>query len=288
MNRLVLPALVALLLPSFAPAAEPLRALTYNIWQFGPLSRENGPRLDALCTYLSAQVRLRRGHGLVFLQEAWGASARQRLRDCGYPYFADQDSDVLPETGLMVLSRWPVLRQLKRDFAVNGRWSRVQDGEILSAKGALFALIDSPLGKVWVVDTHLIAQYDGEHYDHQRRAQLEELSVWVRELQLEEPSAHWILGGDLNVAAVPLVLDEQAAAPLRADDWDAWVPTLFQQLPRAVLLENGTYVPANGWVRDTEPNDGQLDHLRSSASLCISEGARAMICLLYTSDAADE
>jgi endonuclease/exonuclease/phosphatase family metal-dependent hydrolase len=150
---------------------------------------------DRLRTLAIAERILEDAPDLVLLAEVWAPSTRALLRDRlapALPASVDDGRRGLA-SGLMVLSKWPIQASGFEAFDAchgTGCWS---------AKGLLWAVVDSPDGAVLVVDTHL--QAGSAPRDRSARARhVEHLGALRLRLEAQWHPTMTLIGGDLNVA----------------------------------------------------------------------------------------
>ncbi|MER7004194.1 endonuclease/exonuclease/phosphatase family protein [Dactylosporangium sp. NPDC000555] len=183
-----------------------LRLLTLNALFKGDVR----PRLRAIGEMLE-----RCAYDVVCLQEVM---ARGHARLLGrlaaaYPHRLHSGA-VLLKGGLVLLSRWPVVRQR----FVRYPFTRPVRPEFLMRKGAQVALLDTPAGRLAVVNTHLSANRDddwsdGNRYSGVARAELGRLGA---ELAGLDPVLPLVVTGDLNLPREsPALARFCAAAGLR-------------------------------------------------------------------------
>jgi sphingomyelin phosphodiesterase 2 len=100
---------------------------------------------------------------LLALQEVWTADARAVLgaaaRDAGFAHVFD------PGGGLVMASRRPFLSAEFRRYALGGIATHVHRGDYLGGKGFTRVRIQTGLGPLEIVDTHLHAQYEPDGAD---------------------------------------------------------------------------------------------------------------------------
>ncbi len=207
--------LLTLFISTIAVAGE-FKVLTYNIYRkpepFGMGDTHAAKRVKHLCKVLRTT-----DYDVIMLQEVWLAKDRKNLAKCGYDFSVDIgviDND-LPgraaqvgreqnlETGLLLLSRYPIKKVIKKFYADRGNWRRIFiDGESIVSKAVYAAQIQiSSLKNVWFVNTHLVANYCDtfpwigcNSYEAIRAKQLKEVSQLVS--KLDGPI---VFGGDLNM-----------------------------------------------------------------------------------------
>ncbi|WP_432839507.1 endonuclease/exonuclease/phosphatase family protein [Dactylosporangium sp. CA-092794] len=183
--------------------AAPLRMLTLNALFKGDVRA----RLAALGAIVE-----RAGYDVVCLQEVMDPRAARRLA-AGFAHRRFGGA-LLVRGGLVLLSRWPVAAAAFVPYPI----SRPLRPELLMRKGAQVALLDTPAGRLAVVNTHLSANRDddwspGNRYSGLARAELRRLE---RALARLGPAVPLVVTGDLNLPRESAVLAEfRAAAGLR-------------------------------------------------------------------------
>ena len=144
---LVVLLLFALVAPSFgAPGAgeQALHVASFNVWGIPGISDRWKERLAKLPDALRP-LKL----DVICLQELWLRSDQKQL--------ASTLADTHPHAahgagGLMVLSRWPIRSE---QFVAYPRYPELSLAERIAAKGLLDVLVQSPVGDVRFVNTHL-------------------------------------------------------------------------------------------------------------------------------------
>ncbi|MCP5044918.1 MAG: hypothetical protein GY944_28150 [bacterium] len=172
-----------------------IQVATLNVWALPePFAPAVLPRMGAIGDRLadiSADV--------VAFQEVWSGAAREVLlragERAGYGdhWFRD---DTIGGSGLLVLSRLPILESHFEPFALGGRLDHLDNGEYLSGKGFARLRVQGSDGPVHVINTHLHARYSKRvkhQFASQRVGQIIQLAARVREL--EEPV---VIAGDFN------------------------------------------------------------------------------------------
>jgi endonuclease/exonuclease/phosphatase family metal-dependent hydrolase len=112
------------------------------------------------------------GIDVMAFQEVWTADARRALTAvgprAGLPYVWHNEASV-GGSGLLVLSRFPIVDVRFEHFRLRGDPEQLAQGEYLSGKGFARLRLASPVGFISVVDTHLHARYSAR-VSHQYRA----------------------------------------------------------------------------------------------------------------------
>lgn len=193
--------------------ASELKVLTLNTWAlsfpinaFMPfplfevrIAPDADARMTALCEVLSEGAKAD-NWDIVLLQEVWNQRDREKMKACGYPYFADLDQLGTFrhfDSGLLILSRFPVEDTKRYVYHENGSWRHPLNGEYFVRKSGIMAKIVHPLkGPVWVANTHLVARYPQVHFAEQRAEQLFDFYIWARAQALKLPL---VFGGDFNL-----------------------------------------------------------------------------------------
>ncbi|MFG2045288.1 endonuclease/exonuclease/phosphatase family protein [Dactylosporangium sp. NPDC048998] len=166
-----------------------LRLLTFNALFKGDVR----PRLRAIGGVLE-----RSAYDVVCLQEVMArghARLLGRLAEA-YPHRLYTGAALL-KGGLVMLSRWPVIRQR----FVRYPFTRPVRPEFLMRKGAQVALLDTPGGRLAMVNTHLSANRDDDWSDDNRysRVARAELGRLGAELARLDPALPVVVTGDLNL-----------------------------------------------------------------------------------------
>jgi endonuclease/exonuclease/phosphatase family metal-dependent hydrolase len=197
-----------LALASLARAEAPLklRVLTWNVWGVPFVSSHLEARTRALPEAIATL-----DPDLILLQELWqkehGALVAAGLERHGYRFARHFAATAPGKTGLFIASRLKLSAGSYRPFAIGRMPHSFWHLDWLVSKGVAECVLETPLGPVWVQDTHLQAQYVTDTYGAERLAQASELVVIDR----PEPHRPMILAGDFNSAA-----DDLARTTLRA------------------------------------------------------------------------
>lgn len=258
--------------------AYEIKVLTYNIYRkpepFGLSGTHAKKRVKHLCHELMAT-----DYDVIMLQEVWLAKDRKRLANCGYPYVMDVSSvdyyrpgraavharEQNLESGLLILSKHPIVQKIKVDYANRGDWWNVfSDGETLASKSIYLAKISLPNAlNIWFINTHLAANYcnfypwrDCKSYEDIRFEQIKVLSQLI-----SEKSGPIIFGGDLNMGP------KLSSRDRVWDQFDQYFKG-FSQAP---------YDPATSSTSSSTNmfklyENGKIDHLFGSNDLVKSDG----------------
>lgn len=155
-----------------------LRVATLNVWALpAPFSRDLAARMGAIAESLPAYDL-----DVVGFQEVWLGSARDSLVEAGRRsglVHAWSRSGVLDGGGLLLLSRFPIRAERFESFRVRGRAEEISQGEFFAGKGYLNVVLDTPAGRVRVLNTHLHARYSApppDDYRTHRTAQIVQLA----------------------------------------------------------------------------------------------------------------
>ena len=159
-----------------------------------PFAKDVIPRMEAIgerLNQLSADI--------IAFQEIWTSAARDCLVRAGIRagfIHRWHTSDTLGGSGLLVLSRLPILESQFEPFALRGSPEQLDNGEYLSGKGFVRLRIQGPTGTFSLLNTHLHARYNSRA-SHQftpvRIGQIVQLAAHASDC--EEPL---LMVGDLN------------------------------------------------------------------------------------------
>jgi len=156
-----------------------IRIATLNAWGLPePLSQDPVARMRSIGERLPALSL-----DAMAFQEVWTAGARKQLRRAGVE--AGLEHTWGPDarfggSGLLLLSRWPILVSEHADFSLRGHPEQVTHGDYYGRKGYVRLRLATPAGPVSLIDTHLHARYarDVDHeYVPQRVGQIVQLAL---------------------------------------------------------------------------------------------------------------
>jgi endonuclease/exonuclease/phosphatase family metal-dependent hydrolase len=155
-----------------------LRIATLNVWGLPPLAPDIPERMHAIGRRL-AELAL----DVMAFQEVWTADAREILvregRAAGLPHAWHTDAEY-GGSGLLLLSRHPILEVRFARFLLRGQPERITQGDYYGGKGFGRVRLETDVGPVTLVNTHLHARYGGDvahEYRAIRAAQVVELAM---------------------------------------------------------------------------------------------------------------
>jgi len=176
-----------------------LRVVSLNVWALPMVSKDTPARLAAIVrrlTELNADI--------VGMQEVWMEEARQRIiadaRETSCLHHHHSFRPGIRESGLLILSRFPIREVGFHRFRLSGRPERLADAEYFAGKGIGYVRLQTPAGEIDVYNTHLIAQSttDGlDPYRAHRTAAAYEMVTFVSSQSRERNPV--LLLGDLNM-----------------------------------------------------------------------------------------
>jgi len=206
-----------------------LRLLTLNVWGFPtPVSRIPDARMRAIGERLPEFAL-----DAAAFQEVWTPSGRTELVAAGqragleHSWYRD---DLTSNSGLLILSRWPMREIRFEPFTLCGLPQRLTHLDYYGGKGFVSAVLDTPEGELQLLNTHLHAAYGtvgfGDEYLGHRMAEIIEIALAVA--LSKRPVA---LLGDLN------------AYPYRDELNVLRHTTGLKDVARAVQREQATILP---------------------------------------------
>jgi endonuclease/exonuclease/phosphatase family metal-dependent hydrolase len=216
------------------PDATQLRLLTFNcLWRgdvrarLGVLGRWlEGSDVDVAC--LQEVVSRRRVALLRSLTPSFGHAVFQPLGPLG----------VGVRGGLVMLSRRPVVGQRFAVYRHRGRWYDAGRSDRLIRKGLQLVELDVGGRRLVVVNTHLLANYDGDwstgnDYAAQEHAELEQVADALADVDMARPL---VVTGDLNVPSGTWLMDGFVRRTGLRDAFDGrgeptWRPTRADSVP---------------------------------------------------------
>jgi endonuclease/exonuclease/phosphatase family metal-dependent hydrolase len=289
-----------LIFSSFGALAEEFKVVTFNVYRKPEIGNESfsTERMKEICHVLKNKSHQHNNDwDVVLFQEVWTVGARKILKDCGYQYSVDigeghwnvsekrknRSGDYKPMpgshgqelnlgSGLLILSRFPILKALRYQFINGGRLTSVfKDGERLVKKSVYLAQLQlNNREKIWIANTHLIANYcdnakgeECESYEDVRSKQLLEMKSVFDKFVGDAPL---VFAGDLNTGEHPNAKERSwyVLHELFPD---------FSQAPHNELTVS-TSSPTNFFKTGHEER-GKLDHIFASADFFIGQGSLA-------------
>ena len=167
-------------------ASLELQVVSYNVYMVPITAPARAERLEKLpdeIAELSPDV--------VLLQEVWSeadsASLEASLKRRGLSHVfraASAAPFAYASSGMLIASRYPITAAQRRSFSL-GRYPHTPYHlDWIGRKGALDVRIQTPLGPVRFVDTHLQASYRTGSYEPVRISQALELASWLTDTSL--------------------------------------------------------------------------------------------------------
>lgn len=134
-----------------------LQIATQNVWGIPePFAKDVVPRVQEMAKALSEATE-----DVFLFQEAWTPEIRKILRDggrrAGFIHHWSPPDEI--GGGLMILSRIPFDQPRFERFHMTGTVGRLNRGEYLGGKGFAIVRLRTEQGPVWLVNTHLHANY---------------------------------------------------------------------------------------------------------------------------------
>jgi len=201
-----------------------------------------------------------------------------------FPYVSFRSSRAGPAGGVVTFSRLPVAGQVYHGFGIPPEAPGISQGIRLRAelKGALVTRLESP--GLTVVNTHPIANWDGDWSPGNRFYPLHQAQLAVLARVMRDVAGPAVLCGDFNLARDSPLFDEFMAETGLADAFEGKCPPTFraEYLPPGkpphcidfILTADGVKAEAASVVfADKEPLPGGpgyvSDHLGLRASLVL-------------------
>ncbi len=173
-----------------------LKVLTFNTWGVPLFSRDRAARMRAIGRALATM-----GVDVALLQEVFYPKDRRLLTDMaaagGLAYSRYFDSGLIG-SGLLTLSRYPIVKSDFLRFRLNGRPQDLIRSDYYAGKGAGRVRIETPAGMVDAYNAHFIAPYlewGPDRFAAHRVAQALEAGQYIAEQSGDAPA---VLGCDLN------------------------------------------------------------------------------------------
>ncbi|GAX73341.1 hypothetical protein CEUSTIGMA_g794.t1 [Chlamydomonas eustigma] len=141
-----------------AKSVNSVSVLTLNCWGLWLVSKDRKKRTMQLGEYLSRSFDL----DIVALQEVWVEEDVELLTKCGREAglcFPMHFKSGIFGSGLLTLSRWPILESSFHQYSAAGDPLAIACGDYLAAKGFGWVRLASPIGPLDVFNTHTHANY---------------------------------------------------------------------------------------------------------------------------------
>ena len=174
-----------------------LRVASLNIWAlpFG-LAPDATKRINAIAQHLPSIHA-----DVIGIQEVWTPIARQTLvdggRNAGFKAIWHRPMS-FGGSGLLVLSKLPILESHFTPFSVRGSPERLDHSDYHGGKGFIRLVLETPTGPIQVINTHLHARYarskESDTYLEVRAAQATQIA-----LAIDEVPGPVIAMGDFNL-----------------------------------------------------------------------------------------
>ncbi|KAF9083468.1 phospholipase C type enzyme [Mortierella sp. AD031] len=236
----------------------PLSVLTLNCWGLKYIAKDRQDRLAAIGRYLADPAR---GYDIVGLQEVWVEDdylqVKELVKDV-LPYTKKWHSGALGSSGLVVLSKFPIVATTHRRFALNGDPFKFFHGDWYVGKCFVSATIVHPTcGEIEVFNTHLHAGYDPvgtpDSYLGCRVGEAWEMASLVKAATTQ--GRHVISLGDYNSAPNSMVIQLLKKQGGLTDSWNRMHPEPRDPIPTGLAPEEGVTImgvtcdtPLNNWA----------------------------------------
>ncbi|KAF9344344.1 phospholipase C type enzyme [Mortierella sp. NVP85] len=254
-----------------------LSVLTLNCWGLKFVSKDRQDRLTAIGRYLADASR---GYDIVGLQEVWVYDDYLRIKELvqeTLPYTKHWRSGVLG-SGLVVLSKYPIVSTMIKRFALNGDPFKFFHGDWYVGKCCVSATIAHPTcGEIEVFNTHLHAGYDPvgtpDSYLGCRVGEAWEMASLVKAATTQ--GRHVISLGDYNSAPNSFVVQLMLKQGGLTDTWIRLHSEPRNPIPSGLTPEEGVSImgvtcdtPLNSWSKHTwlnyltnDPIGERLDYI---------------------------
>ena len=163
-----------------------LRVASLNIWAlpFG-LAPDATERINAIAQHLPSL-----NADVIGLQEVWTPIARQTLvevgKEAGFKAIWHRPMS-FGGSGLLVLSKLPILESHFTAFSVRGSPERLDHSDYHGGKGFIRLVLGTPAGSIQVINTHLHARYarslENDIYLAVRAAQATQIALAINRAQ---------------------------------------------------------------------------------------------------------
>ncbi|KAK8812209.1 hypothetical protein WA158_007443 [Blastocystis sp. Blastoise] len=181
-----------------------LKIYTQNMWGIPIISKLVSTRFQML-----AEIIRDKDIDVFCFQEVWSGKDRETIRNVGeengYTGFCDfsygPGMPLLPNfsgTGLVILSRYPILETFFFPYSINGNPLKIWHGDFYGYKGIGLVRLKTETSNVDVYITHTIAEYHKDHDEYYgcRLSQLYEASKLINSTR---KSPLCLIAGDFNM-----------------------------------------------------------------------------------------
>jgi endonuclease/exonuclease/phosphatase family metal-dependent hydrolase len=179
---------------------HPLRALTLNVWDI-PIASDRPERMKAIGEQVTAL-----DPDVIALQEAFTPEDRDRilgnLAPGRWPY-SHYFASGLVGSGLMIISRYPIVDASYYRFRLTGRPERLLEADFYAGKGIGYVRLQTPVGQLDVYDTHALAQYVSDADDEYTAHRASNLYEAARFIDGQSRGNPVLFCGDLNTRHQP-------------------------------------------------------------------------------------
>ncbi len=235
-------------------SAMPLRVLTLNVWGI-PVASDRADRMQAIGEQITALAP-----DIVTLQEALALEDRERivnyLAPGQWPYSHYFPSGIVG-SGLMIISRFPVVDADFYRFRLSGRPERLLEADYYAGKGIGMVRVQTPAGLLDVYDIHVLAQYGPDADDPYIAHRATNLYEAARFIDAQSSGNPVLFCGDLNT---------------RPDQLGYRLITLLGKVVDCYADANPgdagiTYSPSNPYADQEPPQRIDYVFVRNAASL---------------------
>ena len=166
-------------LPAETGTVIRMRVVTWNVWGLRWITPRRAERLQGVSREIA---RLK--PDIVGFQEAFVEADRQgliaALRAAGLKH-ARYFHSGLVGSGLLMVSRYPILNEGFIRYESNGRPEALHHGDWWAGKGLSLSTLELPGGvRLYLGNTHLHARYKENRYHDTQLAQTGQLQPWAR------------------------------------------------------------------------------------------------------------
>ncbi|XP_065071036.1 putative neutral sphingomyelinase isoform X2 [Rhopilema esculentum] len=240
--------------------SDKLRMLSLNCWGIPFLTKACSFRISAIADELSKGL-----YDVVALQEIWTeyqyAEIKKKVAKV-LPYSHYFYSGVIG-TGLCIFSKYQLIDAFLHQFATNGQFYAIAQGDWFAGKGVGYCMIKHPNGIAHVFNVHLHADYPGNLYTELRTLQAYQCAQFVQ--KITRPGDSVILCGDFNHEETEIGVRALKSVTGLQDAWHS----ALKKLDRQCFTINS---PDNPYIHANE-TEKRIDFIFHSNGLqCIDYG----------------